>query len=803
MAKRIILVSSFPLIAAIAVIAIVLAGECLAETSSGIEQAKQNVISLIDARDFAGAKLAVTKLAADFSDDANLRGVLFLFTEKYESVQRFEDAKRVYQQILQKYPDSSYARLGISREEAMSLIASQDYDGAQKAIDKITADFAKNTDLQNTLYWIAEKYRWAKRFEDAKLVYQRVIPIQPDSPWAEKAKLGVSGVEVMSLIASQDYNDAQKAIVKITFDFAGNADLQGTLYWIAERYRLSKRFDDAKRVYQQVIQNQPSSPWADKAKFGVSRSEVMSLIAAESYDYAKGAIDKMVSDFSGNTDLPESLYSIAEKYKWAKRFDDANGFYQQAAQSQPGSPWADKATLGAYGAQVLSLIVSQDYDGAQKAIDRMTAYFAKDTDYFAKNTDLQDTLCWIADRYGWSIRFDDAKRIYQQALQIQQGGPYANRAKLGIARADIISLITSGECNEASNALNKMMVDFAGSSNLPGTLYQIAERYYSRASNSEKQGLNDQAKEYYEGAIAVWEKIITQLPASASYTPQACYSAAYCCFENTGEYGKAIEFCQTVIINWPGYKYACDLQFLLGNYYERMVQAGLISESEANPIIEEAYLAVVEKYSNCDKFKNASLKVAEMNFKKEQWEKAASYYELLLTKFPEGQRPASVLYNLGQAYDNMGKKDETIKIYNEFLLKANLGDPRIENIKQRIEKLRSSAKAKGILSDTILSSIYGGCICAGPPGGFPGMCIVISNGGSCSYPTCNWVGGCDCGASPTWCHDEPAIGPCTDGSMGCGSCTPSVCYISVPAESCVTRLAGVPSYCSGSYPQCH
>jgi hypothetical protein len=77
MAKRIILISSFPLLVAIAIIAIVLAGighgqpavnkvEPPAVTSADIEQAKSQIISLVEAGKLDDANAAVDKLIAGY-----------------------------------------------------------------------------------------------------------------------------------------------------------------------------------------------------------------------------------------------------------------------------------------------------------------------------------------------------------------------------------------------------------------------------------------------------------------------------------------------------------------------------------------------------------------------------------------------------------------------------------------------------------------------------------------------------------------------------------------------------------------
>jgi TolA-binding protein len=233
MVKRIGLIPLFPFCFFLAFIAGTGRGEPT-NSSTDIGQAKTHIMSLIESGDYTKAKEAVDKLADDFPDEPQLAQTLHAFTEKYEYARRFEEAKHVYQKIIQKFPNSSYAnraRLGVIREDVMFFIASQNYDGAKQTLDKMVANFAGHKDLPDTLYWIAERYEWEYRFEDANRIYQQVIQRYPDSSWAAKAKLGISRAQVMSLINSQNYDLAGEALNKLSTDFTGNQDLPQTLYW--------------------------------------------------------------------------------------------------------------------------------------------------------------------------------------------------------------------------------------------------------------------------------------------------------------------------------------------------------------------------------------------------------------------------------------------------------------------------------------------------------------------------------------------------------------------------------------------
>jgi TolA-binding protein len=398
-------------------------GKVLADASTSLEMTKSNIVYLIEKGKYPQAQARTQELLADFPTHPSLPEALYWITERYERTDRLEDAKRNYQQIMQNYPSSSWAgtaKLGVSRAEVKSLIAAQNYNRAEEALEKLIADFSERPDLPEALYWITERYERTDRFEDAKRTYQRIIQNYPDSPWAGTAKLAISRAEVKSLIVSQNYDQANTALNKMVTDFSEHPDLPEALYWITERYERASKFENAQLNYKRIIEIYPGSPWASKAELGFSRAEVMSLIASQKYKRANNALNKMIIDFSSHPDLPETLYWITERYERTDRFEDAKHNYQRIIRNYPHSPWASKAKLGVPKAEILSFIVSQEHARAEETLDKMAADFND-------HPDLPEAIFAIGDEY-YKLAFNpaddpklpktDNKAYFQRALTI-------------------------------------------------------------------------------------------------------------------------------------------------------------------------------------------------------------------------------------------------------------------------------------------------------------------------------------------------------------------------------------------------
>lgn len=186
---------------------------------------------------------------------------------------------------------------------------------------------------------------------------------------------------------------------------------------------------------------------------------------------------------------------------------------------------------------------------------------------------------------------------------------------------------------------------------LSEAILQVGHGYYTKARLEEKDGLDEKAKEYYQKAITVWERIITDLPASTGTSPEAYYCSAVVYSQELGDYLKGIDYYQKVVDNWPDYTFAWRAQFFVGMYYEKLRNSGNVPESEVIPKIEQAYQSVIEKYPDSKSVPYAALKLGYLNLKRGQRAEAVMYYEL-------------------------------------FLATADPGDSRIKNVKARLEKLK-------------------------------------------------------------------------------------------------------------------
>jgi len=551
--------------------------------------ASAGVQSLILSRDYNGAKAALNKLTADFGKNPDLPETLYWIARKYGYADRYADVEGIYRQIIQNYPESSFAdraRLGLASAGVHSLILSGDYKGAETAVDKLIADFGKNPDLPETLYWIERKYGYADRYADVEGIYRQIIQNYPESSLADMARLGLASAGVQSLILSGDYEGAKTAVDKLAADFGKNPDLPETLYWIARKYGYADRYAEEKDIYQQIIRGHPEDRFADRARLDLAGVNVFSLLKAQDFAGAKAALNKMTADFSAHFDLPETLYWIAQKYGWLEKLDEEEAICRMILQKYPGSPYEEKVKLALASANVQSLILSGDYKGAKTAVDKLTADFGK-------NPDLPEMLYWIGERYEWSGKYEEAKNIHQQVISKFPESPFADKSRLGIGRADVLSQINR---KDAGKAVDKFMSDFSKNADLPRAVLMMGQQVYDQGLLREHQESWGEAREYYEKAVMIWGKLADKMPAS-SLALTACYRAGNCYFQ-INKFEEARRCFEKIIENNSDNEFTYSAQLMIGRSYEGLKNTGAIDALEADGQIKAAYERVIASHSD-------------------------------------------------------------------------------------------------------------------------------------------------------------------------------------------------------------
>ena len=457
------------------------------------------------------------------------------------------------------------------------------------------------------------------------------------------------------------------------------------LYEVAKRYDDQKKYEEAEGLCELILQQYPDSPEADDAQVYLSKRNILSLIDSKDYTEAQQVLDSLIADFGDRPDMPEALHTIAGRYELPGKYEEAKSLYEQIVELYLDSPYAAKARFDGPEINIFYLIASKKYTEAQEEIDILTADFPK-------YPGLPGSLYCFAKRLDAAGQYEQARNIYQQVAWQHPKDPHATKALIQVSKVDALYLIESGDDNAVHKVLDNLIADFTDNPDLPEIVFEIGEKYYYKAFEDPRRCIIVKSQEHLNKAKHIWERIIAEWPESQSIGLRHAYYFSAACYRRLDQHEKAIEYYQKVISDWPDYAFTCIAHYFIGECYEKFKNSGSLPESEADPKIEQAYKALVEKYPDRGLAKPAALKLGRLNFQRGQWLDAAVYFELFLEKSTQNDKPTRILYQLGQTYEKMGQFDIAVEVYKQLIETADPRQALVKDVKAKLAELEGQIK---------------------------------------------------------------------------------------------------------------
>jgi len=502
---------------------------------------------------------------------------LFEQAEQFVEDENYEGAEAIYKQVVTENPRTDDA-LEAQKLLTISYINRGKRDEAELALQELLAKFSENEHIAKAVDDIADEYRESKDYDKARQLYQHVVSNWSDADYALESQRGL----ILLNILVGDETAAQADIDKLLTEFSGHKDIAKVAAHVADDHRDLGKYESALELYRYVVETWPESEYAMGSEVSIARLN----IKLGNETAAQAALGKLIADFRGNKGLAKAVDHVADSYRESKQYEKAKELYKYVVDTWPEAEHA----IDSQTSLAKLYIQLGDDPNAQAAVERLATDFWQDTG-------LPAALCEIARRYERAKIYQEAKSVYQQIIEQEPNSPEADKAQLDIAKVDVLSLSEFGDDTAVPDALDYMIADFYEHPYLGEAIFRVGEKYYNEAFSCENRGLEGESKDYFRKTIAVWERIITELPES-DITARAYHLTADCC-RRLGQYEKAIGYYREIIANWPEYEYAGSAQFLIGYSYKKMKRAGAVSASIADAEIRTAYERVLEYYPDC------------------------------------------------------------------------------------------------------------------------------------------------------------------------------------------------------------
>jgi tetratricopeptide (TPR) repeat protein len=602
------------------------------DTNDALEAQKQLVLIYIAAGTQQQADAAFEKLVADFSKHKGIAEAVWQIAEGYGWPEEYNKAFQLHQYNVEHFPSDMYA-MRSQTEIVYSRLRKGDGATTDAAIDKLLSVFSDQPTLPKEIYQITERYKKLGKNDKALVLHQYSVEHFPNEMYAMWSQVEI----VYSHIRDGNEPAADAAFDKLVAVFSSQPTLPKEIYQIALKYNQSKRNDKALELHQH---NAEHSSRDDMYTMWSQVEIIKSHIRDGNEPAADAGYDKLLAVFSGQPTLPKEIYQLANTYSNAGRNDKAGQLYQYILKTWPGDKYAMLAKNSLAGGTHLN-----DELSVKETVDSLLSDFSK-------NKDIAKSLSENVAKYYKAGSYEKVAQLCQYVINNWRDDAAAVICgKLELAKVRI------AESNDVAvkAIMDELAAAYGGHTDLPQAIFQIGEEYYNKALNTKGEPNLPEARpgEYYQKALAVWERIIEELPDSNSTIAAHAHYFSAVCYRKLGKYEKAIEYFQKVVDRWPDYQYAWSAQCLIGECYEKLQSSGKLSASEAEPLIEQAYQAVIEKYPDCSLVGHACLKLSDMYLQK-------------------------------------GDRDEADACLELFLAKAHPDDPRREMVKAKLEKLKGS-----------------------------------------------------------------------------------------------------------------
>jgi TolA-binding protein len=296
-----------------------------------------NAVILIELQ-LVNVSTVIDKLIIDFSGHPDLPRALWYVAEKYVELQEYKKANNIYEQIVQRYPgdlDAVKKHLDFQKTHILFLIESGQGVDAKAAIDRLSTDFLGYPGQLSTLDYIAGKYQFLEKYDDAIEVYRKMTKIDPQSELAAMAQQSIG----WTYFARGMYDQAIEEYRKVLEDYPESVRLPSVQYWIAQSYNKKREYEQAKEEYQKVVSIYPESRCAIYSEQAIAR--IYSKL--NMHEQAISERRKIVNKYPDSGWAPSEQRGVARSYYNKGDLEQAIKEYQKVIEMYPASKAAATA----------------------------------------------------------------------------------------------------------------------------------------------------------------------------------------------------------------------------------------------------------------------------------------------------------------------------------------------------------------------------------------------------------------------------------------------------------------------------
>jgi outer membrane protein assembly factor BamD (BamD/ComL family) len=207
-------------------------------------EATQKIISKIKRGDTTNLDSQIDEFISDNQSNQHLPWQIHKIARKFGQCIRYEEAKGLYQKLVQDYPNTEYGQNAVLEAERMkisALVDSGQESQAQAEITSLIANHGSRADADSTLYFIARRFERARkcsidRYNKAISIHQHIIDTWPDSQFKERCRLDIQKNQLLTSIDSGNDSNVVAELNQLITNNKGVSHMEHVVSRIAEQY---------------------------------------------------------------------------------------------------------------------------------------------------------------------------------------------------------------------------------------------------------------------------------------------------------------------------------------------------------------------------------------------------------------------------------------------------------------------------------------------------------------------------------------------------------------------------------------
>ncbi|MBN1788419.1 MAG: tetratricopeptide repeat protein [Sedimentisphaerales bacterium] len=544
-----------------------------------------DIFSKIETGKLGSASVDIEQMITNDPNNPYLPETLYDIAVRYTKRYYFEQADTLYQRLIENYPSESCAEKA-KFERIKNTLFSKFKKGEpiESILSDTAAQYPNHEHLPGVLYFSADKYEENYRYDKAKALYNQTIATDPNSSYGQKSILELKKIDIYEKISSGDFTSAHNLTEQLIAGHQTHYYLPEVLYNIADYYRKCRNHERARQVYSRLIGLFPNDRFSARGQIETALLDIRAKMAMGTFDPAAGEIEQLKSTRQNDYLLSRRCYELGEYCLYNYNYEAAISVFQVVRQQFPEySYYYGRAKLGYDTAKICQKISNGNLADAQADIAQLKRDYAG---YYY----MPGQLYFIARAYLYYGHQDMSRALCDEVINMGQG-KYAVHSEMFKYHLDIRSHLQANDLTGAKQILDEFKSKYADSLYLEEAILDLAGEFCDMGCRNEDSNSNT----YLEEAVAICREYE---PVDANFKIRFLSVLAQSQYR-LGNFAESASCYQKIADTYPDSCLVWSAQFMAGRAYEDMLNAGGISEQQANTKIKAAYQKLLEKYPDC------------------------------------------------------------------------------------------------------------------------------------------------------------------------------------------------------------